>query len=271
MRSRKSLRKVYSFSLPKKILFGIGISEKVGLEAKELGGKNVLLVTDKNLETIGIPKKIEDYLIKEDLNVDIFSNVEAEPSLEVAEAVAEAARNKGYDVVVGCGGGSVLDMAKIAAMAATNPGHMKNYVGVNLVKKPSLPKILLPTTAGTGSEVTNIAVVTLTEDEIKSAIISPKILGDIAMVDPSLTFGMPPVLTASTGLDALSHSLEALMSIDANSITDSLALQALSLIFSNLLEAYKSGNVESRVNMSLGSLMAGMAFGNAGVCLGHAV
>jgi alcohol dehydrogenase class IV len=263
--------KIYSFSLPKKILFGTGISEKVGLEAKELGGKDVLLVTDKNLEKRGIPQKIKDSLIREDLNVEIFSDVEAEPSLEVAESIAEAVRRKKFNIVVGCGGGSVLDMAKIAAMAATNPGIMKNYIGVNLVKKPSLPKILLPTTAGTGSEVTNIAVVTLTEDEIKSAIVSHKILGDVAMVDPSLTFGMPPSLTASTGFDALSHSLEALMSIDANPITDSLSLQALNLIFSNLVKAYETGNIESRVNMSLGSLMAGMAFGNAGVCLGHAV
>jgi len=271
MQWTRSEDRVHSFQLPRKILFGVGISEKVGYEAKALDGKEVLLVTDRNLAVTGIPEKIEAALMEEGLNVNIFIDVEAEPRLEVAEAVAEAVRTKRYNMVVGVGGGSVLDMAKVAAMASTNPGPMRRYIGVDLVKKPSLPKILLPTTAGTGSEVTDIAVVTLVEDEMKTAIVSPYLFGDVAVVDPSLTYTLPPRLTGSTGLDALSHAMEAVMSINANPITDSLALKAIGLIFTNLPKAYRSGDAESRYGMSLSSLMAGMAFGNAGVGLGHAL
>jgi len=270
MQTNQSTGKAYSFQLPRKILFGVKASENVGLEAKALGGKEALLVTDRNLERIGVPGKIEETLVKQGLNVDLFDQVEPEPVLEVAETVAEVARKRRYNIVVGIGGGSVLDMAKVAAISLKNPGSMRNYVGVNLVKKPCFPSILLPTTAGTGSEVTNVAVVTITEDELKTSIISPYMFGNVAIVDPSLTYSLPPRLTASTGLDALSHALEAIISVNANSITDSLALEAVKLIFANLPKAYKSGEPESRHGMCLGSLMAGMAFGNAGVCLGHA-
>jgi alcohol dehydrogenase class IV len=262
--------RVYGFRLPR-VLFGTGASEKAGLEARALGGEPALLVTDRNLMEINVPKRVEDALTREGIEVDIFSDVEAEPRIEVAEKVAEAVRRDKYRVIVGVGGGSVLDMAKVASIAATNPGPMRQYIGVGLVRKPGLPKVLIPTTAGTGSEVTDIAVVTLPEDETKTAIVSPHLLGDLAIVDPKLTYTMPPRLTASTGLDALSHALEALMAKNSSPITDHLALKAVELIFRYLPEAYKTGNVGSRYGMSLGSLMAGMAFGNSGVCLGHAV
>ncbi len=271
MQLHRFLGKVQSFQLPRKILFGVKASANVGLEAKASGGKRVLLVTDQNLISMGVTAKIEDDLVKEGLKVDIFSNVEAEPRLEVAEAVAMVTRKGRYDIVVGVGGGSVLDMTKVAAISRTNPGPMREYVGVDLVKKPGLPSILLPTTAGTGSEVTNVAVVTVAEEELKTAIISPYMLGHVAIVDPSLTYSMPPRLTASTGLDALSHALEAIISTNANLITDTLALESIRLTFTHMPKAYENGDAESRCGMSLSSLMAGMAFGNAGVCLGHAV
>ena len=270
MQLGKSTGRVYSFRLPGKILFGVGVSEKVGLEAKALGGGKILLVTDRNLRRMGVTKKTEEALTGEGFDLDVFSDVEAEPRLEVAEATAEAGREKDYDLVAGVGGGSVLDMAKVAAIAKANPEPMRRYVGVDKVKNPGLPRILLPTTAGTGSEVTNVAVVTIAENEEKTAIISPYMLGDLAMVDPSLTYTLPPHLTASTGLDALSHALEAVMSVNANPITDTLAYQSVNLIFVHLAEAYRTGDAESRYGMSLGSLVAGMSFGNAGVCLGHA-
>jgi len=262
--------RIHSFQLPKKILFGVKSSENVGIEAETLGGKTAFLVTDKNLEKTGIPAKIEESLVSKGFDVDFFDGVEPEPVLETAENVASTARRKKYDIVVGVGGGSVLDMAKVAAMSLTNPEPMRNYVGVDLVKNPSVPSILLPTTSGTGSEVTNVAVLTIAEDELKTSIISPYLFCNVAIVDPSLTYGLPPRLTASTGLDALSHALEALISINANPITDSLAIEAVKHIFANLPKAYESGDPESREGMCLGSLIAGMSFGNAGVCLGHA-
>ncbi|MCX8170794.1 MAG: iron-containing alcohol dehydrogenase, partial [Candidatus Bathyarchaeota archaeon] len=231
----------------------------------------VLLVTDHNLRALGVTRDVEKALSEEGLVFEVFSDVEAEPSIGVAERVAEFARNGRYDVVIGVGGGSVLDMAKIASIAPTNPGSMRSYIGVDLVKKNGLPKILMPTTAGTGSEVTRVAVITLEDEEVKSAIISPYLLSDVAIVDPKLTFSMPQKIAASTGLDALSHALEAVMAVNANPITDALALQAIRIIYENLPRSYRIGDAESRVNMSLGSLMAGMAFANSWVCLGHAL
>jgi len=270
MQLGKSGGKIYSFRLPGKILFGAGVSERVGSEAKTLGGSKVLLVTDRNLRRIGIIKEAEEALTGEELDLEVFSDVEAEPRLEMAEAAADVGRRKDYDLVVGIGGGSVMDMAKVAAIATANPGPMRRYVGVDKVKNPGLPRVLLPTTSGTGSEVTDVAVVTIAENEEKTAIVSPYMLGNVAMVDPSLTSTLPPRLTASTGLDALSHALEAVMSVNASPITDTLAYQSVNLIFSHLAGAYRTGDAESRNGMSLGSLVAGMAFGNAGVCLGHA-
>jgi len=270
LQPNQTMDKVHGFQLPRKTLFGVKAAGTVGLEAKALGGKEALLVTDQNLERMGVSERIDEALVKEGLNVDLFSNVEPEPVLDVAETIAEVVRRKRYNMVVGIGGGSVLDMAKVAAMAAANPSPVRSYVGVDLVKKPGIPSILLPTTAGTGSEVTNVAVVTIAEDELKTAIVSPYMFGHVAIVDPSLTYSLPPRLTASTGLDALSHALEAIMSINSNPITDALALQAVRLVFTHLPKAYRSGEPESRYGMSLGSLLAGMAFGNAGVCLGHA-
>ncbi|MBS7649285.1 MAG: iron-containing alcohol dehydrogenase [Candidatus Bathyarchaeia archaeon] len=262
---------IYNFQFPKKIIFGIGSSRDIGLEAKALGGSEVLLITDKNLMQLNIIRDVERNLLTENLDVEIFSDVEAEPSIEMAERIAEFARNGEYNLVIGVGGGSVLDMAKVASIAVTNSGPMRKYVGVNLVVKPGLPKILMPTTAGTGSEVTSVAVITLLDEEAKSAIISPYMISDIAIVDPKLTYTMPKKITASTGLDALSHALEALMAVNASPLTDSLALQSIRIIVKCLPDAYKTGDVKSRFGMSLGSLMAGIAFANSWVCLGHAL
>jgi alcohol dehydrogenase class IV len=270
MQKSQPSEKIFSFQLPRKILFGVNASETAGAEAKALGGKEALLVTDGNMAKLGVSGKIVESLVKEGLKVDVFDAVDPEPVIEVAETVAKAARKKRYDVVVGVGGGSVLDMAKVAAVAPTNPGPMRSYVGVDLVKEPGVPTVLLPTTSGTGSEVTNVAVVTIAEDEMKTSIISPHIFGHVAIVDPTLTYSLPPRLTASTGLDALSHALEALISVNSSPITDALAYQAVNLIYRNLLNAQRKGDPESRYGMSLGSLIAGMAFGSAGVCLGHA-
>lgn len=267
----ESTGKLYSFRLPRKILFGVGSFKRLGVEAESLGGRKLLLVTDRNLIRIGLAEEARIMLEERGFLVEVYGEVEAEPRIENAERIAEKAREGGFDLVVGVGGGSVMDMAKVASIAVTNPGSMRSYVGVGFVRKPGIPKILVPTTAGTGSEVTDVAVVTLPEEKVKTAIISPYMLGDTAIVDPKLTYTMPPKLTASTGVDALSHALEAMMSVNSNLITDALALEAVRLIFKHLREAYRSGSPESRYGMSLAALTAGMAFSNTGVCLAHAL
>ena len=189
----------------------------------------------------------------------------------MAEEAAEHAREVKPDVVVGVGGGSVLDIAKIMSLAPTNPKRIRDYLGINLVENPPLPKILAPTTSGTGSEVTNVAVVSLVEEQLKTSVVSPYNFADVAVVDPLLTVTMPPRTTAATGLDALSHAVEAYMSVESNQITDSLALKAISLIRKHLPEAYSHPNsLQAREGMSLAAMTAGISFGNAGVCAGHA-
>ncbi|MEM4461859.1 MAG: iron-containing alcohol dehydrogenase [Candidatus Bathyarchaeia archaeon] len=262
----------YEIKLPKKIVFGIGSLDKLGLEAKTLTeGRSTLIVTDENIARIGIASRVERVLLDEGFKIEIFDKVESEPSIDTAEAISRYARSARFDIVIGVGGGSVMDMAKIASIASTNPKPVRNYIGINLVEKPGLPHILIPTTAGTGSEATDIAVVTLPEDEVKSSVISPYLLPDTALIDPSLTYTLPPRITASTGLDAISHALEALMSVNSNPITDILALEALKLAYRYLPEAYSSPNPENRYYMSLAALLAGIALCNAGVCLGHAL
>jgi alcohol dehydrogenase class IV len=260
-----------SFQAPKTV-FGLGAIEKVGSIANQLSVKRGLVVTDKVIEKTGLTDKIVKLLESRNLDIDIFNKVEPEPRIEIADMTAEAARSGDYDFVVGVGGGSVLDMTKIASIATTNTGSISEFVGVNKVRKQGISKILIPTTSGTGSEVTQVAIVSLEVDEIKSGIVSPELFADVALVDPIVTVTMPSKVTAATGVDAISHAIEAIMSNESSAITDTLALEAITRIWGNLRIACSQGmNVEARYNMSLGSLLAGLAFGNAGVCGGHAL
>ena len=244
--------------------------EQLGSEAKRLGAARALVITGRTLFSLGTPTRAGEALKREGIDVEFLPNVEPEPSLETAEKVKEVVREGNYDLVVGIGGGSVLDVAKLASVMATNPGDVADYLGSGKVGKRGLPKILIPTTAGTGSEVSDVSV--LTREGRKVVVYSDYLFADVALVDPALTLSMPPKLTAHTGLDALSHAVEAYMSLDAWPVTDTLALKAIELVIGNLREAYRRGDdLEARSAMSLAATMAGIAFVNAGVCLGHAL
>jgi alcohol dehydrogenase class IV len=261
--------KMYAVQLPKRVVFGGGIEEKIGAEAKGLGATKALIVTDETMQRLGLCEKVETPL-KEAMDVDIFDAVASEPTLDDAESVASAARAD-YDVIVGVGGGSVLDMAKVAAAAAANPEQQaSDFLGGNKIVKPSVPKICIPTTAGTGAEATPFALVIV--EGKKKAIASPYNLADVVFIDAAFTVTMPPRITASTGMDALSHAVEAFLSLGANPLTDSFALEAIRKITDNLEEACVHGdNLEARLKLSLAAMLAGMAFGNAGVIAGHAI
>ena len=260
---------VYEVLLPKRVVFGDRVEEKIGAEAKGLGAKKAFIVTDETIEKTGLLEKVETPL-KEVVEVDIFDRVESEPTLKAAEAIAMAARAAKYDLVVGVGGGSVLDMAKVASAAVANPGQVvSDFFGANKIANPSVPKMLIPTTAGTGAEATPYALIIV--EEKKKAIASSYNLADVVLISPSFTASMPPEITASTGMDALSHAVEALLSLGANPLTDSFALEAIRKISDNLEEAFAHGNnLEARLKMSIAAMLAGMAFGNAGVIVGHA-
>ncbi len=262
----------FTFQVVPEIIFGKGIIEKIGQEAKKRGGSKVLLISDAGIAQAGLLKKVEEPLAKEGLEVTIFDKVEPEPWVEIADEAGRIAKEKNCDLIIGVGGGSCMDIAKAVAVLATNEGTAGDYQGLNKVPKPGLPKIMVPTTAGTGSEATFTAVLSNKEPKGKAGINSPYLFPELALLDPLLTLSAPPAITASTGMDALTHAIEAYTSLQATVITDTLALQAIELIAHNLCQAVNDGqNPEVRENMLLGSLLAGIGLANAGVGAVHAL
>jgi alcohol dehydrogenase len=257
----------FSYYLPTKLTFGFGSLEGIGGEAKGLGATKALLVTDAVMVKTGIVDRVAAGL--KGTGYDVFDGVEAEPRIEIAQAVADKVRAGAYDLVIGVGGGSSMDMAKVAAGFATNSGPARSFVGNNLFSKKPLHSIMVPTTAGTGAELTVTSMVTV--EGHKQWINSPLLLPDAALVDPELTMSMPPGVTAATGMDALCHNTEAYLSNLASPITDSAALEGIRLIVLNLERAYESGGDRSaREGMSLGALMGGIAL-QAKMVFGHSI
>jgi alcohol dehydrogenase class IV len=259
----------FSFYLPTKIFFGYGSLDFLVEESRILGMQRTLIVTDQVMVKTGIVEKVLDRLKKSVSNIEIFDRVEAEPKLEIADAAANAARNNNFDSVIGVGGGSAMDIAKLASAFATNDGPAEKYVGNNLFHERPILSIMLPTTAGTGAELTITSMVTVNGH--KRWINSSLLLPTIAIVDPELTITMPKNVTASTGLDALSHNTEAYLSTDANALTDAAALEGIRLISENLERVYFDGeNRDAREAMSLGALLGGVAL-HARMVYGHSV
>ena len=240
----------FEFILPQKIIFGQGSITRVGEESKELGARRVLIVTSRGMLKRESLKEVTASLKDYQLNFEIFSNVAPEPPIEnVYDCISLAKKNE-YNLIIGLGGGSVLDVAKKAAADL------------------GLPKIMAPTTAGTGSEVTHESV--LKVDGKKKAFVEKSLVPNVALVDPDLTETAPLPLAASSGIDALAHAVECYESRKSNLLVKTLALEASKLLRENIQKAM-AGNDEARINMSLGSLIAGMAFGNSGTALGHAL
>ncbi|PIC74884.1 iron-containing alcohol dehydrogenase [Sporosarcina sp. P17b] len=242
-------------------------------EVKRLQAKKILIVTDPFLLKLGITDTIEKPLQQMGCTTDIYTDVEPEPPLEIGERLVAYTRSHEFDLVIGLGGGSALDLAKIAAVLSMNDGNVSDYLnlsGNRTITDKGLPKILIPTTSGTGSEVTNISVLSL--DTTKDVVTHDFLLADVAIVDPELTITLPPKVTAATGVDALTHAIEAYVSKNANPITDSLAFKAIQLISGAIRTAVKDGeNKQARSDMSYGSYLAGLAFFNAGVAGVHAL
>jgi alcohol dehydrogenase class IV len=259
------IMKLIEFQNPPRIIFGIGASGKVGEEARRHGGGKILLVSDENIEKTGILDGIQKSIIDSGSEINLHKIPTSEPTMENAREVTNVARAQNYGVVIGVGGGSCLDSAKVAATMATNPGDPQEYcvhVGVKPkeVKNKTLPKILIPTTAGTGSEASNTLVII--EKQYKTWITDNKILAESALIDPILCRSLPPKTTAGTGMDALSHVVEGLMSSLANPISDSLSIAAVRLVFENLRRVFKNGeDIKARQNMSLAATIGGWVIG----------
>ena len=262
----------YQFQTPTKIISGIGSTAEIIKELNAINAKKVLLITDPGLVQAGVAQQVVEMLKQAAVEVEIFDAVEPDPSIQVATKAAEMAKNVKANVLIALGGGSAIDTAKSAALLVTNGGYLKDYAGVNKVVKPILPLIAVPTTAGTGSEVTIFAVMSDPEKQEKFTISSALIAPAVAVLDPLLTLKLPPSVTAFTGMDALTHAIEAFTSSIAQPATDALALSAIKLVLKHLPVAVGRGdNIMARDGMLQASLLAGIAFNNAFLGLAHAI
>ncbi|WP_342111115.1 iron-containing alcohol dehydrogenase [Methylobacterium sp. SI9] len=262
----------FTFQTTPNVLFEAGASRKLPEIVGSFGAKRVLLVTDKGVRSAGLTKAAEAALAEAGVTLDVYEDVVADPPSTVIETAAKRARELGTDLVLSIGGGSALDTAKLVAYLAKSDEPLDAIYGVGLAKGDRLPLILVPTTAGTGSEVTPISIVTTPTTE-KKGVVAPKLLPDWAVLDPELTLGLPSHVTAATGIDAMVHAIEAFTSKNKkNPISDQLAKQALALLSANIRTACTDGkNLEARSGMLLGSMLAGMAFANAPVAAVHAL
>ncbi|MGE7111673.1 iron-containing alcohol dehydrogenase [Lysinibacillus sp. NPDC047702] len=252
---------------------GWGCLNQLLPEVERFKATNILIVTDPFLKELGLTDKIQQPLLSKGYATTIYTDIAPEPPLAIGEKLVDFTRKHHFDLVIGLGGGSALDLAKLAAVLAVHDGKVADYLnltGTKTLEQKGLPKILIPTTSGTGSEVTNISVLSL--ETTKDVVAHDYLLADIAIVDPELTISLPPKITAATGVDALTHAIEAYVSINANEVTDALALQAIRLISGSIRTAVQDGqNKQARSDMSYGSYLAGLAFFNAGVAGVHAL
>lgn len=265
------LRKTYLYLSTRRVLFGVNAVKQVGLEAKQLSvGKNCLIVTDSGVVKAGLADRVVKPLKNEGFNVEVCDKAMPEPTLKSIVEIVDYAKKIEVNFVIGLGGGSSMDTAKLIAVAMTNPGDIKDYLTKNF-SKPGIPCITIPTTAGTGAEVTWDAVVILSEERVKAFFEHPFIRPTVAIVDPLMSSTMPRNLTARTGIDALSHAIESTLTIKSFPLTEALALEAIRLISENLRRAtYHGADLEARSNMALATLTAAFSETNAGDIEGHA-
>lgn len=259
------------FSTTPRFVIGNGCLSSIGGELDRLKATSVLIVTDSGLVNTGIVDRLEDILRQNGIIFSRFDKVVADPPFELVDEAVAQLRQAGSQAVLGIGGGSSLDIAKVVSVMGTNNNPVTSMFGVDQVDKPGLPLILVPTTAGTGSEVTPIVILSDPYEKLKKGIVSPYLYPSCALLDPELTVGLPAAVTAATGMDALIHAIEAYTSKNATFISDILAKEAIRLLYTNIRKAVADGsNIEARDFMLRGSLLAGMAFANAGVTAVHA-
>ena len=262
----------FSFELPTRIEYGVGAVHSLADVIKNENFKNLLLVTDDGIVRSGLLKQVVDPLDAHQIKCEIFDAVEPNPKDYNVQQGTERARQLGADCLVAVGGGSPIDCAKAIAVVARQGGAARDYEGPNNMGPDVLPLIAIPTTAGTGSEVTFSSVITDSKAKFKFSIRDTQIAPRVALIDPEMTLTMPPELTASTGMDALTHAIEAFTANAAEPLADAAALYAIELIVTHLRSAVSDGeNLEARAGMLLGSVLAGIAFSHSDVAAVHCV
>ncbi len=263
----------FTFNTTKSVICEPGAIKRLGEIVKEQMGKKVLLVTDPGLIKAGLLDRATRSLNEAGVEYTLFDGVVADPPVSVVEAALADAREAAVDGVIGFGGGSSMDVAKLIALLIGGGERLDDVYGVGQAKGTRLPLIQIPTTAGTGSEVTPISIITVGETE-KKGVVAPQLLPDIALLDAELTLGLPAHVTAATGIDAMVHAIESYTSASANNnpVSKALAREALRLLGANIESAVKDGtNVKARSDMLLGAMLAGQAFANSPVAAVHAL
>ncbi|HHU31382.1 MAG TPA: iron-containing alcohol dehydrogenase [Clostridia bacterium] len=265
--------KSFTFKTPS-IVFGMDAINQVGIEAKKLNAKRVLFLTGPNVKKAGHGERVMSLLKDEQIETElsILERSTPEPTTDIAENTAKLARELKVDLIIGMGGGSIIDVAKMSAALLNNPLKVRDYFGKEKLPNRGIPTIMIPTTSGTGAEVTKHAIFLDEENGVKKAVASSNLLPDTAIIDPLLTVSCPAKVTASSGMDAFLHAAEPFLSKEANLLTDCIALKAIRLISKWIGPAFANGeDMEARYYMSLGSLMAGLVLNNSGTSLVHAL
>lgn len=266
--------KNFLFKSPTKLKFGVGSSLEISSLLKELSFQKVFVVTDKVIVQMEPFQNLYAALEAAGLECQIFSDTVVDPPIQVVDAAADILKASGADVVIAVGGGSAIDSAKSMCMLVNNEGSVREYLfgGTKTVTNPSLPLIAVPTTAGSGSEVTASSVITDEENNIKLSVTHENILPMYAIIDPLMQMGMPLSITASTGMDALTHAIEAYVSLNASLVSDAYAEKAIQLIGSNIRTAtFNPTDVEARSNMAIASTLAAVSFVNGGLGAVHGI
>jgi alcohol dehydrogenase class IV len=256
--------------MPRSIFYGRNSFLKVGEETVKLG-KKALLISDQVMKELGLVDQCKGLLDEQGVDCTTYLEISSEPTDIFVQEALQTLQQENCDVVIALGGGSCIDTAKAVVILATNGGTIDEYMNnQKLAAIRPVPLIAIPTTAGTGSEATDVTVISNTKTKVKMMIKQPAFMPEIAVVDPVLTVSSPKSITAATGVDALTHAIEAYISRRAHPFTDTLALSAIELIFNNIRTAYFNGeDIDAREKMALGAMQAGMAFSNASVCLVH--
>ena len=263
----------FEFTLPTKIIFGPGCVGQLADEIAAIGGKKPLVITDPGIRKAGIDKIVTDLLDRAGIEYGMFDGVEANPKDVNAEAAAKAARACGADFLIAVGGGSPIDCAKaVGVLLAHDAEFIKPYEGKTAATLPNPPLITIPTTSGTGSEITFSSVITDTKNKYKMTVKSPYTAATTALCDPQLTISVPPAVTAATGVDALTHSIEGFTATCSEPIGDAAALYSIELIAGNLVKAYRDGfDLEARSNMLMASMLGGISFSHSDVASVHCI
>lgn len=255
-------------SIPQYIIAGQGALD-LSTEHLSRLGKKALIVTDDMMVKLGNVKKLTDVLEANGISYDVYSGINGEPTHSMIDEGVEIYKNGAFDFLIGIGGGSPMDSMKAIGAVSTNGGSIRDYMGKKLIH-PLPPTCAIPTTAGTGSEATKVSIITNTDTGVKMLLSDPKLMATIAIIDPVFTLTAPPAVTAATGVDALTHAVEAYTSRKAFSLSDIYALSAVERIFGNIKEAYTNGsNIKAREEMAIAALEGGIAFSNASVTIVH--